>query len=70
MLDRRGGQLDRGAVAETAAATILPLRPAPDDAGTDGLQFAQAPHRRRQRCPWKVRDSPPNAGGYQFNCDC
>ena len=52
MLDRRGGQLDRGALAETAAAAILPLRPAPDDAGTHGLQFAQPPHRRRRRCPW------------------
>jgi hypothetical protein len=45
MLDRHGSHPGCGAVAETTAKAILPLRPVPDEAGTDGLQLAQSRHR-------------------------
>ena len=51
MLDCRGGQAGRDAVAEAAADAVLPLCPVVDDAGAHGLEFAQPPSRGR-RCPW------------------
>ena len=52
MLDRRGGQAGRDAVAEAAADAVPPLCPVVDDAGAYSLEFAQPPHRRGRRCPW------------------
>ena len=43
MLDCRGGQAGRDAVAEAAADAVLPLCPVVDDAGAHGLEFAQPP---------------------------
>jgi hypothetical protein len=53
MLDRHGRQSGCGPVAKTTAEAVLPLRPATNDTGTDGLQFAQSSHRRRWRLPWR-----------------
>src|SRR3978361_335790 len=53
MLDRYRRQFGRWAVAKTTAEAILPLRPATDDTGPDGVQFAQSSHRRRWRRPWR-----------------
>ncbi len=58
MLDRRGGQLGCGTIAETTAEAVLPLRAVTNDTGTHSLQLAQSSHRgrwRRPRCRVKQR---------------